>query len=68
MKDYEKHVVNESAPEEFGEKVSYCGALIKWSEFYFQGVEHVMATIQSGGRLLPCPKCKKAIIDILKNK
>jgi len=64
MKDHEKHVLDTRTSNNKGLKLSYCGKDISM-EFHFQDAEHCLNTIKSGSYLLPCPKCKQRIIEII---
>lgn len=57
MKDYEKHITNTLTGK------SFCGEVIQ--DFAFIHVDHCVANQEKEGRLLPCPKCKKVIVDLL---
>lgn len=67
MQEHRKHILNNKLSEEKGEKISFCGKNIS-STFHFTDVEHAVRHRQNRGRLLPCIKCKNAIIKELNNK
>lgn len=47
--------------------LSYCGRQIT-AEFCFMGIDHLANVREYQGRLLPCGKCLKKIIEIIKNR
>ncbi len=65
MKEFEKHVINQKQSNIEDRKVSYCGKPLSETEWYFQGADHVLGSIQSASRLLPCPECKAEILNLL---
>jgi hypothetical protein len=64
MKSYETHICDERTSNLTKTTVSFCGELLG-NEFHYTGVDHAVADRQAKGRLLPCPKCKKRIIELL---
>lgn len=48
-------------------KVSFCGESIG-NEFHYTGADHAVADRQANGRLLPCRKCTKIIIQLLNER
>jgi len=60
IKDYEKHVKDKMTGK------SYCGEYIQ--DFTFVSIDHCVSNQKAEGRLLPCPKCKKVIINLLNKK
>jgi len=64
MKDYEKHVRSERLSNEHGHAMAYCGERITM-EFHFVNAEHALSNAQANGRLIPCRKCKKRMIELL---
>ena len=65
MSDYIKHILDQRRSNIEGKSLSYCGIDIahKWT---FTGIDHAVATLDEGGRFLPCKKCANKIISILK--
>jgi len=66
MEDFRKHVQDISTVEKEKKMISYCGEYIQ--DFAFVGVDHLMSVMQNKGILLSCPKCRKEIINIIKNE
>lgn len=64
MKEYEAHIRNPMANMEH---LSLCGENIL-AEFHFISIDHAYCNAMQKGRLLPCPKCKKMVINALKMK
>lgn len=61
LKEYQKHV--KRTKKELSH-LSWCGQeiIMLW---VFQDVDHVLHTLENEGRLLPCPACWQAIIEIV---
>jgi len=67
MKNYEHHIIDERTTNLTGEKVSFCGERLS-TEFNLESVGHAVSSIQAGSLVIPCRKCVKVIIKILKEK
>lgn len=64
MKDYEAHVTDTRTGNTKKGKHAYCGVRISM-EWTFIDAEHMLNVIKNKGRMLPCPECKKKIIELL---
>ena len=62
MEEWEHHVRRTRVGEE-GDV--WCGARRNRNRWDFQSIDHVAHTRQNGGRLLPCPACLAAIVEML---
>ena len=49
------------------QKTSWCGKQLFSYDWVFQDIDHATYTMMNGGRLVPCPDCVNAIINVLKN-
>lgn len=66
LKEYEKHVKDERTSNIEGRELTFCGQAI--DDWFFTGPSHLVAARQCKDRLLPCPECKKKIIELLNNE
>jgi len=67
MEEYVKHIKDERNSNITKTQISYCGQNISM-EFHFVDVTHAVCERQTKGRLLPCPECKRIVIDLLNNE
>jgi len=66
MKKFEKHVIDTRNSNNGQSPISYCGEKVDM-QWCFQDAEHMLNNYKANGRLLPCPKCKKAILMLINN-
>ena len=66
MQEWVKHIVDQRTSEIERSNIAYCGERVGF-EFAFTGVDHAVASRQCNDRLLPCSKCTKKIIELLKS-
>lgn len=67
MEEYIKHIRDERTSNESKKDISYCGEDLSM-QFHFVDVTHAVCERQTRGRLLPCPECKKIVIELLNNE
>lgn len=46
-------------------KLSWCGRTLDPFEFVFMDIDHAAYSNLAGDRLVPCPKCVRAIVNAL---
>lgn len=61
------HILDELTSNISGVKTAFCGEPIS-HEFHFTGASHAVAAMQAETLAVPCLKCRKAIIQILKKR
>lgn len=66
LKEYEAHITDHITSVQMGGDcaVAYCGIMIQG--FAYVDASHAIADRQRNGRMLPCPKCRDKIIELLK--
>ena len=59
LEEWQNHV---RTPRPHDSMSAWCGAVAGITDWYFEGVDHALASMLAGSRLMPCPACVKAII------
>lgn len=67
MNEYISHIKDVRTSFMQRKSISFCGKSIE-QEFHFEHANHAIVERQSKGRLLPCPDCRKIIIDLLNSE
>jgi len=65
LKEFEAHI-KDKLNCELNKKISFCGEIT--NEFMFEDASHAVMNRQREGRLLPCKKCVKKIIELLNTR